>query len=52
LERRRNESTRLAIEMTRRREARSGGGRDEVEDLGRWYRGSEAVLKGVLGVES
>ncbi|KIX95794.1 uncharacterized protein Z520_08502 [Fonsecaea multimorphosa CBS 102226] len=48
LEKRRNESTKLAIEGRRRREQ---GGRDEVEELGRWYRANEAVMKGLLGVE-
>ncbi|KIV80023.1 hypothetical protein PV11_07557 [Exophiala sideris] len=48
LERRRNESTRLAMEGRRRREM---GGRDEVEELGRWYKSSEAVLRSLLGVE-
>lgn len=48
LERRRNESTKLAVEGRRRREQ---GGRDEMEDLGRWYRASESVMKGLLGVE-
>ena len=48
LERRRNESTRLAVEGRRRREE---GGRDEIEELGRWYRASEGVMKGLLGVE-
>ncbi len=48
LERRRNESTRLAVEGRRRREE---GGRDEMEDLGRWYRASESVMQGLLGVE-
>ncbi|EHY54548.1 hypothetical protein HRR90_002636 [Exophiala dermatitidis] len=49
LEKRRNESTRLAVELRKRRE--QGGGRDEMEELGRWYRGSEAVLRGVLCLE-
>ncbi|OAP59085.1 hypothetical protein AYL99_06383 [Fonsecaea erecta] len=48
LEKRRNESTKLAIEGRRRREQ---GGRDEVEELGRWYKANEAVMKGLLGVE-
>jgi len=48
LERRRNESARLAVELRRRREM---GGRDEVEEMGRWYKSSEAVLRGLLGVE-
>lgn len=48
LEKRRNETTRLAMEGRRRREM---GGRDEVEEMGRWYKSSEAVLRGLLGVE-
>ncbi|KIW73336.1 hypothetical protein PV04_01466 [Phialophora macrospora] len=48
LERRRNEATRLAVEGRRRREEL--GGKDEMEELGRWYRASESVMKGVLGV--
>lgn len=47
LEKRRNETTRVAVELRRRREQ---GGRDEMEELGRWYRGSEVVLTGVLGL--
>ncbi|EXJ85465.1 hypothetical protein A1O1_05829 [Capronia coronata CBS 617.96] len=47
LEKRRNETTRLAVDLRRRREH---GGRDEMEELGRWYRGSETVLRGVLGL--
>lgn len=47
LERRRNEATRLATESRRRREQ---GGRDEMEELGRWYQASEGVMKGLLGV--
>ncbi|KIW24304.1 uncharacterized protein PV07_10031 [Cladophialophora immunda] len=48
LEKRRNESTKLAIEGRRRREQ---GGRDEVEELGRWYRANEAVMNGLLGLD-
>jgi HAMP domain-containing protein len=49
LERKRNESARLAIEGRRRREE---GGRDEMEEMGRWYRGKESVLRGLLGAEA
>ncbi|ETI28178.1 hypothetical protein G647_00627 [Cladophialophora carrionii CBS 160.54] len=49
LERRRNEAARLAVEGRRRREEQ--GGRDEMEELGRWYRASEGVMKGLMGVE-
>lgn len=48
LEKKRNETTRLAREVRRRKEE---GGRDELEELGRWYRGSDVVLRGLLGVE-
>lgn len=48
LERRRNESTRAAREVQRRREE---GGRDELEDMGRWYRSSESVLRGLLDIK-
>ncbi|KIW15421.1 hypothetical protein PV08_05467 [Exophiala spinifera] len=47
LDRRRNESVRLAVEGKRRKEA---GGRDEVEELGKWYRCQEVVMKG-LGLD-
>lgn len=47
LEKKRNEATRLAKEVRRRKEE---GGRDELEELGRWYRGSDVVLRGLLGV--
>ena len=49
LEKRRNEAAKLAKEVRRRKEE---GGRDEMEELGRWYKGSEVVLKGVLGLQS
>lgn len=48
LEKKRNEATRLAREVRRRKEE---GGRDELDELGRWYRGSDVVLRGLLGVE-
>ena len=48
LEKRRTESVRAAMEVRRRKER---GGRDEMEELGRWYRASEGVLSRVLGVE-
>lgn len=48
LEKKRNEATRLAREVKRRKEE---GGRDELDELGRWYRGSDVVLRGLLGVE-
>ncbi|KAL6240699.1 hypothetical protein RBB50_012409 [Rhinocladiella similis] len=50
LDRRRNESVRLAVEGKRRKET---GGRDEVEELGKWYRSQEVVFKGLgLDVEA
>ncbi|KAK5062826.1 hypothetical protein LTR84_004901 [Exophiala bonariae] len=49
LEKRRNEATRLAREVRRRKEE---GGRDELDELGRWYHGSDVVLRGLLGVEA
>jgi len=48
LEKKRNEATRLARDVRRRKEE---GGRDELEELGKWYRGSDIVLRGLLGVE-
>ncbi|KEF58003.1 uncharacterized protein A1O9_05926 [Exophiala aquamarina CBS 119918] len=48
LEKKRNEATRLARDVRRRKEE---GGRDELEQLGRWYRGSDVVLRGLLGSE-
>lgn len=48
LEKKRNEATKLAREVRRRKEE---GGRDELDELGRWYRGSDVVLRGLLGVE-
>lgn len=47
IERRRNEVTRLARESRRVREE---GGRDLLEEQGRWYKSSEIVMKGLLGV--
>jgi hypothetical protein len=46
LERRRNESVAGAREARRIREE---GGRDRVEEMGRWYQSTEIVLNG-LGV--
>ncbi|KIV89205.1 hypothetical protein PV10_08793 [Exophiala mesophila] len=47
LEKRRNEATRIARDLQRRR---IEGGRDDLEDMGRWYKSSETVLRGLLGV--
>ena len=49
LERKRNETTKAARDMQRLKEK---GGRDMLEEQGRWYQSSEVVLKGLLGVES
>lgn len=48
LERRRNEKTAVAREARRIKEE---GGRDTVEEMGRWYRSKEVVLRRVLDVE-
>lgn len=49
LEGRRNEVTRAVIDARRLKEE---GGRDRLEEQGRWYVSSEAVMRGLLGVES
>ncbi|KAJ9652051.1 hypothetical protein H2198_008713 [Neophaeococcomyces mojaviensis] len=49
IEMRRNEVTRLARDAQRRKEE---GGRDLLEEQGRWYKSSEVVMKGLLGVEA
>lgn len=48
LERKRNEKTAAAREARRIKEE---GGRDVVEEMGRWYRSKETVLKGLLDIE-
>lgn len=48
LERKRNEKTAAAREARRIKEE---GGRDVVEEMGRWYRSKEMVLRGLLDVE-
>lgn len=48
LESRRNEVTRAVRDARRLREE---GGRDRLEEQGRWYVSSEAVMRGLLGVE-
>ncbi len=48
LEAKRDECTRLARQMRR---AREEGGRDVLEEQGRWYRSSEVVLIGLLDVK-
>lgn len=49
LDRKKNESTRVARELRRMREE---GGRDPLEEQGKWYKSSEIVLKGLLGMEA
>jgi hypothetical protein len=49
LERRRNDVTAAAIEARRIKE---GGGKDELEEKGRWYRSAEVVLRGMVGVDA
>lgn len=49
IETRRNEVTRLARDSQRLREE---GGRNLLEEQGRWYQSTEVVLKGLLGVEA
>ncbi|KAE9370631.1 hypothetical protein N431DRAFT_412197 [Stipitochalara longipes BDJ] len=45
-------STASAREAKRRKEEALGGVGDDLEDRGRWWRGVESGLKGMLGVES
>jgi hypothetical protein len=49
LERRKNDVTAAATEARRIKEE---GGRDELEEKGRWYRSAEVVLRGVVGVDA
>jgi hypothetical protein len=49
LERRKNDVAAAAIEARRVREE---GGRDELEEKGRWYRSAEVVLRSVIGVDA
>lgn len=49
LEGRRNEVTKAVRDARRLKEE---GGRDRLEEQGRWYASSEAVMRGLLGVES
>ncbi|KAK4200268.1 hypothetical protein QBC40DRAFT_339910 [Triangularia verruculosa] len=52
LEQKRVNATAAAKEAKRRKEDKGGrGGVDELEARGRWYRGSEAVLRGVLDIQ-
>lgn len=52
LETRRQNSTAAAKEARRRKEAALGGVEDDLEERGRWWRASEAVLKQMLGIQS
>ena len=45
-------TTASAREAKRRREEALGGVGDDLEERGRWWRGVEGGLKGMLGVES
>jgi chromosome segregation ATPase len=45
-------STASAREAKRRKEEALGGAGDDLEDRGRWWRGVESGLKGMLGVEN
>lgn len=45
-------STASAREAKRRKEEALGGEGDDLEDRGRWWRGVEGGLKGMLGVEN
>lgn len=49
LETRRNEVTKAVRDA---RKLKEEGGRDRLEEQGRWYASSEAVMRGLLGVES
>jgi hypothetical protein len=49
LERRKNDVTAAAMEERRIKEV---GGRDELEEKGRWYRSAEVVLRSVVGVDA
>ena len=49
LERRKNE---VAAQAREARRIREEGGRDELEEKGRWYRSAEVVLKAVVGVDA
>jgi len=52
LEAKRLGSTSSAKEAKRRKEEALGGVGDDLEERGRWWRGVETGLKGMLGVES
>jgi chromosome segregation ATPase len=45
-------SAAAAREAKRRKEEALGGAGDDLEDRGRWWRGVESGLKGMLGVEN
>ena len=49
LERRKNE---VAAQAREARRVRDEGGRDELEEKGRWYRSAGVVLKAVVGVDA
>ena len=49
MEGKRNEAARMAMEAKKVKEE---GGRDELEEKGRWYRSAEMVLRSVVGVDA
>ncbi|KAI9808576.1 MAG: hypothetical protein M1825_003725 [Sarcosagium campestre] len=52
LEAKRQASCAAAREAQRRKDAAAGGVADELEERGRWWRGVEAGVRGMLGVKS
>ena len=52
VEGRRNEITRLARDAQKRKAGGAPSGVDVLEMQGRWYRGSEVVMRGLLGMEA
>ncbi|KAH9436749.1 hypothetical protein MCOR02_000417 [Pyricularia oryzae] len=52
LEAKRQNSTAAAKEAKRRKEAALGGAEDDLEERGRWWRASEALLKSMLEIKN
>jgi chromosome segregation ATPase len=48
LEKKRSE---VSVAASTARKIKDGGGRDELEEKGRWYRGAETVLRDIVGVD-
>jgi chromosome segregation ATPase len=46
-----NQKKTVVAQAREARQRREEGGLDEMEERGRWYRSSETVLKGALGVD-